>query len=182
MAVIEPRLRDTGQERELLVLQGEFRVSGDPSVVLTTLLGSCVATCLFDPVARVGGMNHFLLAAGPEGIAPSERYGFYAMEVLINGLLKLGARKPRMEAKLFGGATMGGRMGHIGEENGRFALGFLTAEGIPCRSMSLGGSQARRLRYYPTTGRVSQRLVDRIDREEVPVRSPRASDVQFFEE
>ncbi|SHJ25867.1 chemotaxis protein CheD [Palleronia salina] len=169
--------------REQVVVQGEYRVSNDPAAVLSTLLGSCVATCLFDPVAQVGGMNHFLLASRPGRPDASERYGLYAMEVLINGLLKLGASKSRLEAKLFGGATMSGVMGHIGAENGRFAIDFLAREGIPVRATSLGGQQARRLRFLPTTGRASQKLVE--DAEALigtPPPRPKASDIQFFED
>ena len=170
--------------REHLILQGDFHVSSDQDIVLTTLLGSCVATCLFDPIAKVGGMNHFLLASGPVGSASSERYGLYAMEVVINGLLKQGAKKSRMEAKLFGGANMGEGMSHIGKENGRFAMQFLELEGIPCSSMSLGGNQARRLRFIPTTGLVKQRLVDRAPVENLQERSTRpvSDEIQFFEE
>ncbi len=170
-----------GGSQEITVFQGEFRISGDPSVVLTTLLGSCVATCLFDPVVRVGGMNHFLLAAQPSGRTPSERYGLYAMEVLINGLLKLGAKKSRLQAKLFGGATMEGGMGHIGAANARFARDFLEREGIPCTASSLGGHQGRRLRFVPATGAVRQRLMAA-----PPPPSPTApapvDDVLFFED
>ncbi|UMA66568.1 chemotaxis protein CheD [Roseivivax marinus] len=147
-----------------LVVQGEYDVSDDPCIVLTTLLGSCIATCLFDPVTRVGGMNHFLLAAGEGESARNERYGSYAMEVLINGLLKLGARKSRLEAKVFGGAMMAGRMGRIGEENCAFALSYFATEKIPIAGSSLGGTQARRIRYVPTTGQAQMLLV----REHVP--------------
>lgn len=169
---------------EVHVAQGGFHVSESPDEVIKTLLGSCVATCLFDPVARVGGMNHFLLAGGPDQMAQSERYGFYAMEVLINGLLKLGANKSRIEAKLFGGATMSGIMGHIGKKNCDFAISFLECEGLPIRAMSLGGTQARLLRFVPSTGRASQRLVDDIEPEVQPIKtvSPATDDIQFFED
>lgn len=135
-----------GGLRATHVIQGEFRVTNDPGIVLTTILGSCVATCLCDPVARIGGMNHFLL---PEGEVKQEvgfRYGLLAMELLINGLLKQGAQKNRLEAKLFGGAMMNGGLGRIGEANAIFARKFLADEGIPCRAESLGGTLARRVR------------------------------------
>ena len=84
--------------------QGEHYVTADPTVMLTTILGSCVAMCLRDPVAGVGGMNHFLLPEGSgSGPEAGRRYGAYAMEVLINDCLKRGARRDRLEAKLFGG-------------------------------------------------------------------------------
>ena len=173
---------DTVACREIAVFQGEFRISADPGVVMTTLLGSCVATCLFDPVARIGGMNHFLLAAQPSGRTPCERYGLQAMEVLINGLLKLGAEKSRLEAKLFGGATMEGGMGRIGETNARFALSFLDYEGIPCRASSLGGQQGRRLQFIPTTGAVRQRLMAKAPPIIRPTAPEPVGDILFFEE
>lgn len=142
------------------VIQGEFRVSDDPGIVLTTILGSCVATCLCDPIAGIGGMNHFLL---PEGEMKQEvgfRYGLLAMELLINGLLKQGAKKSRLEAKLFGGAMMNGGLGRIGESNAAFARRFLADEGIPCRAESLGGTMARRVRYVPTSGLAQQMLLN----------------------
>lgn len=141
------------------VIQGEFRVSDDPEIVLTTILGSCVATCLFDPVARVGGMNHFLLPEGENRHDVGFRYGLLAMELLINGLLKGGAQKTRLEAKLFGGAMMNGGLGRIGESNAVFARKFLVDEGIPCRAESLGGTMARRVRFVPTTGSAQQMLL-----------------------
>jgi chemotaxis protein CheD len=170
------------QTQEFFVAQGELQVSDAPDVVLKTLLGSCVATCLFDPVARVGGMNHFLLATGPDGGTHSERYGLFAMEILINGLLKLGARKSRLRAKIFGGATMSGRMGHIGAKNCEFAISFLEIEGMPVVASSLGGGQARAIRFTPTTGRVSQLLVDDDDTGVLTQHAPNRSleDIQFF--
>ncbi|SFS57591.1 chemotaxis protein CheD [Sulfitobacter marinus] len=170
------------QTDDIFVAQGEFQVSDAPDVVLKTLLGSCVATCLFDPVARVGGMNHFLLATGPDGDSHSERYGLFAMEILINGLLKLGARKSRLRAKIFGGATMSGRMGHIGAKNCEFAISFLEIEGMPVVGSSLGGQQARAIRFTPTTGRVSQLLVDDDEADVVMRQAQNQSldDIQFF--
>ena len=85
----------------LHVGQGEHLITGDPEVMLTTILGSCVAMCLRDPVARIGGMNHFLLPSGRmDGADEGRRYGAYAMEVLINGVLSAGGRRDRLEAKL----------------------------------------------------------------------------------
>lgn len=89
------------------VLQGEFEVSRDPDVVLTTVLGSCIACCLHDPVARIGGMNHFLLASPPSSRSglgdDARRYGLYAMELLVNEMIKLGAVRATMRAHLYGG-------------------------------------------------------------------------------
>jgi chemotaxis protein CheD len=145
------------------VIQGEHAVSREPNVVMTTVLGSCVAACLHDPAAGVGGMNHFLLAEDASGVAVGEeamRYGAFAMEVLINDLMKLGARRDRMQAWLFGGARMFNSLGDIGAANAAFANSFLSAEGIGLVGCSLGGARARRIEFWPASGRARQRAVD----------------------
>ncbi|EEW24197.1 chemotaxis protein CheD [Rhodobacter ferrooxidans] len=135
------------------VVQGEYRISEDPSEVLSTILGSCVAVCLHDPVRKVGGMNHFLLPFGQEeGTNRPVRYGLFAMEMLINALMKQGAKKTRLQAKLFGGARISADLRDIGKSNASFALEFLATEGIPCLGESLGGTNARRVIYRPTSG------------------------------
>src|SRR5208282_814371 len=131
-------------------------VSAAPEVVLTTVLGSCVAACMHDPAAEVGGMNHFLLAEDANGAAVGDeamRYGAYAMEVLINDLMKLGARRERLQAKLFGGARMYDSFGDIGVSNAAFARRFLEREGITLIGGSLGGAQSRRVEFAPASGR-----------------------------
>ncbi|MGC9417851.1 MAG: chemotaxis protein CheD [Rhodovulum sp.] len=134
------------------VIQGEYRVSRDPEIVLSTVLGSCVSACIFDPVARVGGMNHFLLP-GQEGSNTSElKYGAMAMELLINDLLKHGALRSQMRAKLFGGARVSASFSDIGEKNVIFARSYLQREGFQVVAESLGGQQARRLHFRPSTG------------------------------
>jgi len=144
----------------LYVLQGEHQVSGAPDVVLSTILGSCVAVCLWDDVAGLGGMNHFLLPFGPKAAAATpERYGVHAMEILINALLKAGARRNRLQAKLFGGAQLSATLSDIGQSNARFAKEFLATEDIPCLAESLGGTSARRVLFRPRTGNVRQLLV-----------------------
>lgn len=142
------------------VVQGEFKVSDDPDLVMTTILGSCVATCLCDPVARVGGMNHFLLPDGNSGNASGYRYGALAMELLINALMKLGADKSRLEAKLFGGGRMTNSLARIGDANCKFATEFLQSESIRIVSQSLGGTKARRIRFTPATGSAQQMLLE----------------------
>lgn len=142
--------------------QGEHVVSGDPDVMLSTILGSCVAACLRDEKRRVGGMNHFLLPEGggrQEDPAAAARYGAHAMEVLINSLLKAGARRENLTAKLFGGGRMFNDLMDIGANNCRFAEKFLTDEGIPVLGRSLGGRGARRIHYWPESGRVFVRIV-----------------------
>jgi chemotaxis protein CheD len=103
-------------------------------------------------------MNHFLLADGDGEEAM--RYGAYAMEVLINDLLKLGASRERLQAKLFGGAKIMERLNDIGAENVLFARRFLATEGIPVVGESLGGRRARRVEFWPVGGRARQREVD----------------------
>lgn len=141
--------------------QGEHFVTDDPDVMLTTILGSCVAMCLRDPVAGVGGMNHFLLPEGDGGgTAAGRRYGAYAMEVLINDCLKAGARRERMEAKLFGGGRMFDALRDVGLANAEFAERFLRDEGISMIGGSLRGVGGRRVQYWPVSGRALQRSVN----------------------
>ena len=145
--------------RVVHVVQGEHFVSDDSSVVLTTVLGSCVAACMRDPVSGIGGMNHFLLPGVLSGQASDLERGVHAMEVLINALLSSGARRDRLEAKLFGGARMMQKLSDIGAKNAAFATEFLRQERIACHGDSLGGEQARRIRYWPVSGRAKQLLL-----------------------
>ncbi|PVM85900.1 chemotaxis protein CheD [Caulobacter endophyticus] len=157
------------------VTQGESHVSTDPNVVMTTVLGSCIAACIRDPQAGVGGMNHFLLPDAGDGRSGSGgdavRYGAYAMELLINGLLKKGARRERLEAKIFGGGKLFDSLSDVGASNAAFAERFLRDEGIPIVSSSVGGVSARRVEFWPVTGRVRQRLVA-VDNAPQEVRRP----------
>ena len=149
--------------RKMHVIQGQHAVSSDADVSITTILGSCVAACIYDPWRGVGGMNHFLLA-GQDGGEAAMRYGAYAMEVLINDLLKAGAQRGRLQAKLFEGAKMMDRVTDIGAGNVVFARRFLLNEDIALVSESLGGRRARRVEFWPVGGRARQREVDqRID-------------------
>ena len=145
-------------ERRILLVQGEYHVSDDPDVVLTTLLGSCVAACIRDPDARVGGMNHFLLPGDSETsrFRDAQRYGVHLMELLVNGLMQRGARRERLEAKLFGGSRMMQKLSDIGRLNASFAERFLQHEGIKVVGGSLGGETGRRIQYWPVSGRARQ--------------------------
>lgn len=153
------------------VIQGDFRISEDPGAILTTVLGSCIAVCMFDTTRKVGGLNHFLLPNREGGHGANVRYGAYAMELLINGLLREGADRSRLQAKIFGGASMMGNLRDIGASNAAFARKFLTDEGIPCIADSVGGTAARRIRFWPTSGLVRQLLVS-ADVVELPVEKP----------
>lgn len=171
-------------ERRVHVVQGAHEVSDDPGVCLTTVLGSCVSACVWDPVAGVGGMNHFLLPEAPYGVSADRRYGVHAMELLINALLARGARREQLRAKVFGGARMSAGMIDIGGRNGDFIRRFLTDEGIVLEAESLGGSQARRIQFWPVGGRARQHRVSAD--EAAPVapavrpQLPASSDLELF--
>jgi chemotaxis protein CheD len=145
-------------ERRIHGMQGEYCVSDEPGVVLTTILGSCVAACMRDPEALVGGMNHFLLPGTDDRsqTRAAESYGVHLMELLVNDLLRRGARRERLEAKLFGGSATTRGLCDIGALNSRFAERFLRYEGIAYGGGSLGGDRGRRVQFWPTSGRARQ--------------------------
>ncbi|MEO8243402.1 MAG: chemotaxis protein CheD [bacterium] len=152
------------------VVQGTYYVSGHPQCSFSTVLGSCISVCLHDPVAAVGGMNHFLLAAGRGEDSGHIRFGVNAMEKLINELLKAGASRPRLQAKVFGGARMSAKLADIGRSNAAFATSFLEDEGTPVISKSIGGSDARRVIFWPSTSQARMLLVpsDSVELNEQP--------------
>ena len=127
-----------------------------PGLLLATTLGSCIAACLWDRHARVGGMNHFLLpAAGGSTDGASGRYGAYAMELLVNELLKRGATRATLEAKVFGGGQVVSGMTtlNVGERNTAFVLDYLAAERIPVLAQDVLGAHARKVCFFPASGR-----------------------------
>ena len=142
------------------IVVGGCVVSADPNVIITTTLGSCVAACLFDPVAAIGGMNHFLLPdSGTDKLSVSSRYGSAAMEQLINRMLSVTGRRDRLRAKVFGGASVNVMKSAIGQRNVEFVMDYLAAEGIPTMSWDVGGGAARAVRFYPASGRTQRRLI-----------------------
>ena len=148
--------------KKVTVIQGQAHASHDTQVEMNTILGSCVATCLFDPIARVGGMNHFLLAEPPEssrGDGFDNNYGLYLMELLINEMLQLGAAKSRLKGRLYGGANINVDLGAIGSANAAFARDFLAREGIEKVFEDLEGKRARRIQFRPASGLVRCREV-----------------------
>lgn len=166
------------------VLQGDSKVSNDPNVVFTTVLGSCVAVCLQDAQAKVGGMNHFLLPGG-KGQGPKDmRFGVHSMELLINELLKHGATRHSMVAQLYGGASVIKNRSNIGEQNVSFATDFLRNESIKCFDKNVGGKLARRVKFHAVTGRVKHVLVEDPIPLDQPVHRAKASnsaaDVTLF--
>ncbi len=157
------------QSKTIHVIQGDHKISSDADVVLTTILGSCVAACIRDPMARIGGMNHFLLPGAEEGSSSDgERYGVHAMELLLNALLAQGASRRRLEAKIFGGAkTIAGRA-EIGSMNADFAARFLQREQISIVGECLRGPMGRRVQYWPVSGRARRSFLDHAQEIAVP--------------
>jgi chemotaxis protein CheD len=146
-------------------VQGEQHVDDDPHTVLSTILGSCIAACIWDGKIGLGGMNHFLLPGNESDARQANpgsdamRFGVHAMELLVNALLKRGAQRNRLQAKLFGGARMIKGLTDIGELNATFAEKFLKAEGITLVGGSLRGEQGRRIQFWPVSGRARQVLL-----------------------
>lgn len=141
------------------VMPGEYYVATRP-MVLVTVLGSCVSVCLRDVVKGIGGLNHFMLPEGGEEdagpLSSAARYGGYAMEVLVNHLIKLGARREHLRAKVFGGAQVlaGAARQAIGERNAQFALQYLATERIPVDAQDLLDVFPRKIYFFPATGKV----------------------------
>jgi chemotaxis protein CheD len=135
------------------ILPGEFYVTHKEEMI-TTVLGSCVSACIYDPQRNWGGMNHFMLPGSDNDEMASARYGLYAMESLINEILKLGSRKETLKAKLFGGGQIIAQLTDVGQKNIRFAKKFLFSEGIPLESSDLGLVYPRKVNFFPATGKV----------------------------
>ena len=186
--MFEQRIQPAGTlvPERITVMQGQAMVSGDPGAEMSTVLGSCVALCLFDPDARLGGMNHFLLAEPPamaSGASVDEFYGTYLMELLVNQMLGRGARKSRLKAHLYGGANVNRNMMRIGSANADFARSFVQREGIELVRADLGGNSARRVDFRPASGQVRCRTVE--DRFAPPVQpstrpAKATGDVELF--
>lgn len=149
------------------VLPGEYFVT-TRDLVLVTVLGSCVAACIRDRETGIGGMNHFMLpdGGGDGGVmSASARYGTYAMEVLVNHLLKLGARRRALEAKVFGGGRVMAslRQSQVGERNAEFVLRYLQTEAIPVVAQDLLDVYPRKVYFFPISGRVMQKKLVKIN-------------------
>jgi chemotaxis protein CheD len=139
------------QNDAVKILPGEFFVHNE-DLLLTTTLGSCIAACLWDRNARVGGMNHFML---PDGAGDSGRYGSYAMELLINEMMKRGASRTSMEAKVFGGGQVVSGMNslNVGERNTQFVINYLKTEHIPILSKDVMDIYPRKVCFLPASGK-----------------------------
>jgi chemotaxis protein CheD len=177
------------------ILPGEYFVTRSDEII-TTVLGSCISACVRDPGLRVGGMNHFML---PEDITRgssnwlaglSTRYGSFAMESLLNDLMKLGARRDRLEVKLAGGGRILASMTDVGERNIQFARNWLSLEGLKIAGEDVGDSYPRRIQYFPATGRVLMFRLRSLDHSAVVSRekeylsnlqqTPAGNDVELF--
>ena len=141
------------QSDAVKVLPGEYFVT-DQDILIMTVLGSCIAACIWDAKAGVGGMNHFMLPEG-DSSDTSGRYGSYAMELLINEMIKLGARKESMQAKVFGGGQVmaGFTTMNVGERNTQFVLDYLHTERITLVSKDVLDIYPRKVVFFPTTGK-----------------------------
>lgn len=170
--------------RRIAIVQGQYRVVAKPNVMITTVLGSCIAVCMQDALAKIGGMNHFLLSEPSLDSQPSEadmqRYGIHAMELLINEMMKTGASRSRLRAHLYGGANIVAGLGSIGHTNAAFARTFLRTEKIAIGHCDVGGTQARKVEFLPYEGKARCTTV----RAAVPVafapRPLRTGDLELF--
>lgn len=160
------RMRDGRFPHEIAsILPGEFFVSASPMIVYT-VLGSCISACIRDPVVGVGGMNHFMLPKPKEGgndsWGESTRYGSYAMESLINEILKQGGMKRRLEVKLFGAGKIYEGNIDVGARNAEWVLGFLKTEGLKPIKTDLGDVCPRKVYYFTESGRVLMKRIERL--------------------
>ncbi|MCB6182761.1 chemoreceptor glutamine deamidase CheD [Leeia sp. TBRC 13508] len=141
------------------ILPGEYYVT-TRDMLIVTVLGSCVSACIRDRVTGIGGMNHFMLpdsnADADSPLSMSARYGAYAMEILINQLLKNGAKRNQLEAKVFGGGNVlrGFTVSNVGQRNSEFVHHFLDLENIPIVAQDLLDIYPRKVYYFPKTGKV----------------------------
>jgi chemotaxis protein CheD len=149
------------------VFPGEHHVTSSADEMLVTILGSCVSACIRDPLAAVGGMNHFMLpesgASGWDSVSSSMRYGNVAMERLINDILKRGGARQRLEIKVFGGGNVMSTTSNIGHRNADFVEEYLAAESLQIAARDLRGNNPRRVHYFPATGKVMMLELGRTD-------------------
>lgn len=151
--------------RAIKIFPGEHHVTDAEDTMLVTVLGSCVSACIRDRLLKIGGMNHFMLPASSDGIwgkaSAAMRYGNFAMEQLINDILRKGGHRSRLEIKVFGGGNVLAGMTTIGSQNAAFVESYLAAEGLPIAAQHLRGDHPRRVHYFPSSGRVMVRELRR---------------------
>lgn len=148
------------------ILPGEYFVS-DENIIITTVLGSCIAVCLWDEQRKISGMNHFMLPGNHDD--SSGRYGSYAMELLINSMMKKGASRNRLQAKIFGGGKVVDSLNrlNIGEKNTQFAIDYLKTEHIPIVTRDVLGPYPRRVVMLANTGKVMVKRMNTNDPEKI---------------
>jgi chemotaxis protein CheD len=157
------------------IVPGEYYVTRR-NMVLVTVLGSCVAACIRDKTNGIGGMNHFMLPKSTHEkggwVSASARYGAYAMEVMINQILKQGAKRENLEAKVFGGGAVLKNMHamSVGDDNAKFALEYLRKERIPVIAEDLLGEFPRKVYFFPTTGKVLVKKLNSLPNDTILVR------------
>lgn len=180
------------------ILPGEFYITHSDEAI-TTVLGSCISACIRDPGLGIGGMNHFMLPEDTtqgksswlcEATGLATRYGSFAMESLVNGLIKLGARRSHMEAKLFGGGHVLNTGINVGEKNIEFARRWLKTEGFRVAAEDVGNVVPRRVIYVPRTGKVLVKHLRPIESQDIAKREqqymktvatkPVAGDIELF--
>jgi chemotaxis protein CheD len=144
------------ESNAFVVHPGCYYTTSDANVMVVTILGSCVAACIRDPKMKIGGLNHFMLPSAPSNTlinSESNRYGSFAMEKLINEILKNGGKRENLEVKLFGGASIFNSSIKIGDINIDFIHDYIKKESLNVVSEDLGGTHARRILYWPVSGK-----------------------------
>ena len=146
-----------------IINAGEFYATKKDEGI-ATVLGSCISTCIYDENSGIGGMNHFLIPGDFRDeeifLSPTARFGMYAMELLMGELIKFNIDRSNIKAKVFGGANLSGSSMNVGENNVRFIKAFLEMEGIPVKSINVGGNYARKVFFFPKTGRVLLKKIE----------------------
>ncbi len=178
------------------ILPGEFYVAST-DMAISTVLGSCISACIRDTQLKIGGMNHFMLPGNSDVFNPlsaSARYGSYAMEMLINEILKRGAKRENLEAKIFGGGNVVASMSttNVGKRNAQFVIDYLGFESIPITAKDLLDTCPRKVVFFPETGRVLMKRLrsSGADREVLEIenrysqslgQAPASSDIELFD-
>ncbi len=173
------------------ILPGQLYVTLKDELI-TTVLGSCVAACIRDRRLGIGGMNHFMLPeGGVEGAGDAARYGVFAMESLINAILKNGGRRAHLEVKLFGGGQVMSGMSDVGRRNIQFARSFVRSEGLEVTAEDLGGPWPRKVVYFPASGKVLVKKLESLHNDTLVARErsyyqdlnqgPVAGDIELFD-
>jgi chemotaxis protein CheD len=164
---------DTSRESWIAkILPGEYFYTCNNEMI-TTVLGSCVSACVRDPESGIGGMNHFMLperSCNAEDWNESARYGINAMELLINGIMKLGGNRERLEIKLFGGGQIIRNMTDIGGRNITFARRFVATEGLKLMSSDTGDIWPRKVLYHPASGKAWVKHLQSLHNDTIVVR------------